>query len=409
MGFGSCRQLAAMLGATFLILGGTLAVDATGSVPARGRTTAAKTSKHGPRKARTRHKHAKRHHQRHRLHRQRIGPRTAAARESASGLDAPAGAGPASGSPAPAPSPSPAGPSSPAGDPFAGQSFYVEPNSSAVQTEHEWASQGRSADAAAMAKIASQPDAQWFGDWSDGHGGTQGDVNWSVSQAVAAGSMAVLVAYDIPWRDCGQYSSGGATSPAAYREFINGMAAGIGNRRAAVILEPDALSELSCLSGEQQSTYYSLLTYAVQTLSAQGVAVYLDAGHSGWQSAETMAARLKQADLAGARGFALNVSNFDATSSEVTYGEAIAHAAGGSPHFIVDTSRNGRGGVGGEWCNPPGRGLGVDPTASTGNAMVDAFFWIKTPGQSDGACNGGPSAGQWWSSYALELARNAAQ
>jgi hypothetical protein len=30
----------------------------------------------------------------------------------------------------------------------------------------------------------------------------------------------VFVAYDIPWRDCGQYSSGGAADPADCEQFI---------------------------------------------------------------------------------------------------------------------------------------------------------------------------------------------
>jgi endoglucanase len=294
-------------------------------------------------------------------------------------------------------------------DPFGNVGFFVEPNSSAVQTKQQWAQQGRTAEAEQMAKIASRPAAEWFGDWSHGHGGTQGDVASWVGQATASSKLPVIVAYDLPWRDCGQYSGGGAPSAAAYREFIDAMAAGIAGRRTVVILEPDALAELSCLDGEQQSTYYSLLSYAVATLSAQAnVAVYLDAGHASWQSAATMAERLHQADVAGARGFSLNVSSFDATPSEISYGESIASRLGGSPHFIIDTSRNGRGAApGGEWCNPPGRGLGAPPTADTGNSMVDAFFWVKDPGESDGACNGAPPAGQWWPAYALELANNA--
>ncbi len=220
--------------------------------------------------------------------------------------------------------------------------------------------------------------------------------------------MPLLVAYDIPWRDCGQYSSGGAPSAAAYEQFIREVAEGIGGRRAAVILEPDALAELSCLSGEQQATYYSLLNFAVHALAASpGTAVYLDAGNAGWQPASTMAARLAEAGVAGARGFSLNVSNFDTTASETSYGEAIASDLRLDTHFVIDTSRNGRGPAPeGAWCNPPGRGLGADPTSDTGNPLLDALLWIKRPGESDGSCNGGPPAGEWWPAYALELARD---
>jgi endoglucanase len=39
---------------------------------------------------------------------------------------------------------------------------------------------------------------------------------------------------------------------------------------------------------------------------------------------------------------------------------------------------------------------------------VDGLLWIKAPGESDGSCNGGPSAGTWWPEYALGLAERAA-
>ncbi|MFG2519105.1 glycoside hydrolase family 6 protein [Streptomyces sp. NPDC048527] len=44
------------------------------------------------------------------------------------------------------------------------------------------------------------------------------------------------------------------------------------------------------------------------------------------------------------------------------------------------------------------------PTTLTGDDTLDAYLWIKRPGESDGTCRGGPSAGQWWPQYALGLA-----
>ena len=51
----------------------------------------------------------------------------------------------------------------------------------------------------------------------------------------------MLVAYNIPFRDCAQYSAGGATSVAEYEAWIDAVAAGIGRRDAVVLLEPDGL------------------------------------------------------------------------------------------------------------------------------------------------------------------------
>ena len=47
--------------------------------------------------------------------------------------------------------------------------------------------------------------------------------------------------------------------------------------------------------------------------------------------------------------------------------------------------------------------MGPEPTVSTGTALLDAELWIKAPGESDGSCNGGPPAGQFWLAYALML------
>ena len=109
-------------------------------------------------------------------------------------------------------------------------------------------------------------------------------------------------------------------------------------------------------------------------------------------------------------------------------------AAGVTPkaHFVVDTSRNGQGpwvpATGTTypdpqvWCNPPGRGLGERPQGHPAKAypQLDAYLWIKTPGQSDGQCNRGvtgsttdpewggrtdPAAGAWFGRQALQLAR----
>ncbi|MGE0796347.1 MAG: glycoside hydrolase family 6 protein, partial [Acidimicrobiia bacterium] len=78
-------------------------------------------------------------------------------------------------------------------------------------------------------------------------------------------------------------------------------------------------------------------------------------------------------------------------------------------HFVVDTSRNGAGPTDDrQWCNPPGRALGSVPEVAPGvSPLVDAFLWVKTPGRSDGTCNGGPKAGDWWPEYLADLARRA--
>lgn len=280
-------------------------------------------------------------------------------------------------------------------------SLYVDKNSEAAKQAVTWQS-SRPADAAIMASVAQQPVAGWFGDWNTN---IQNDVSAYVSAAAAQNQTAVMVAYNIPQRDCGSYSAGGANGGNAYKQWIQSFANGIGNKKAVVVLEPDSLAGMDCLSGADQSTRISLLQNAVRVLKANAnTKVYLDGGNANWQSADTMAARLSQAGIASADGFSLNVSNFIANDQTIQFGTALSQKIGGK-HFVIDTSRNGNG-SNGQWCNPSGRALGVTPTTSTGNALVDAFLWIKNPGESDGTCNGGPNAGVWWPENLLTMTKN---
>jgi endoglucanase len=286
--------------------------------------------------------------------------------------------------------------------PFGGRALFVDPDSNAARQAEEWRST-RPADAAMMDRIAAQAQADWFGDWND-H--IRRSVDARVSQIATAGALPVLVAYNIPLRDCGGYSSGGARSPRAYRKWIRRLARGLGRTPAAVVLEPDALAAIDCLKPKRRRTRLRLLAKAVRVLDSRGASVYLDAGHSAWQPAERMAKRLRRAGVRRARGFALNVSNFQSTEDEVAYGRRIASETGGKS-FVVDVSRNGLGPTPDlEWCNPPGRALGGPPSTATA-APVDALLWIKPPGESDGECNGGPAPGLWWPEYALGLAQRA--
>jgi endoglucanase len=283
------------------------------------------------------------------------------------------------------------------GNPIAGATFWIDPYSNAKKTADSWRLT-RPADALQMDKIATHSQAQWFGSWS-------GDIYTAVDKAVTAvtnaGALPVFVTYSIPRLDCG---SGGLT-PDGYRTWITAFANGLRGRKAVVVLEPDALPAMGCLTATEQQTRLDLLKFAVQQLKAQGGIVYLDAGHPGWQTASLMASRLTSAGIAAADGFSLNVSNFIFTADNITYGTSISSLVSGK-HFIIDTSRNGLGPTADyQWCNPSGRALGTAATTNTGNALVDALLWIKRPGESDGTCNGGPTGGSWWADYALGLAQ----
>ena len=308
-------------------------------------------------------------------------------------------------------------------------------------------------------------------------------------RAAAKGQIPVLVAYNIPYRDCALYSAGGAADGAAYLAWVAGLAKGVGNRQAIIVLEPDGLGVIPwhrTLAGDLEgcrpdgqdeaaaARRYEQLRGAVEILAALPRArVYLDGTGSSWLPPGEIASRLIRADVGKVAGFFLNVSNFESDARVVPYARWVSdcivlvtqrgldpracpsqfsaepferpdnrkridaaydrlftarglkRAPKSQKHALIDTSRNGLGSwkpPAGRyrdaevWCNPPGRGLGRRPTLTTREAYVDAFLWIKVPGESDGECLRGtvgpmdpergvtaPAAGQWFAGQAREL------
>lgn len=385
--------------------------------------------------------------------------------------------------------------------------FYVpKVNRGAVEQIAVLTSSGDKADANLIREMIDTPQAVWF------EGGTppkvQQDVKNTVKRAEGKKTVPVMVVYNIPFRDCAQFSAGGATTVDEYKAWIDGFATGIGDAQAVVILEPDGLGIIPwyttfegnlewCQPGEANpetaaDERFEMLNYAVDALKAQpNTHVYLDGTHSAWLNVGDISDRLSKAGVGRADGFYLNVSNYQFKANLVQYGTWIssclyfddfsgcanqywnggpdgtkiaellgpwtgvalssygewsddtevpelntsginARYAGTQPwtHFVIDTSRNGVGPWAPpaypdpqDWCNPPERGLGLRPTADTGNTLIDAFLWIKIPGESDGECTRGlgpggttvdpewgiidPPAGEWFPEMALDLVQNA--
>ncbi|WP_023590628.1 glycoside hydrolase family 6 protein [Streptomyces thermolilacinus] len=348
-----------------------------------------------------------------------------------------------------------------------GTALYTPaPNPGALAQARSLEAEGRFTDAAGIRRMAGTPQAVWF------HGASPAEVHDAVlavmRDAAAKGAVPVLALYNVPGRDCSNYSGGGASTTAEYQAWTDAVTRAIGTRRAYVVLEPDSLALLpsDCGQDDAQGTRttarYDEIRYAVGRLAAlPRTKVYLDAGHPGWHSVRAIVPRLVRAGVGGATGFYLNVSNYHTDAANVRYGKLIstclAYVSGGGQasqcpdqwtpqaeadawtaahtpadtsrmkRFVTDSSRNGRGpwtppaGVypdPQDWCNPPDRGLGARPTTATGQALHDARLWIKIPGESDGQCLRGtpgpedpargmidPRAGAWFPEQALELVR----
>ena len=222
--------------------------------------------------------------------------------------------------------------------------FYVpKPDKGALAQVADLLSKQDKVDAALIRAMANKSHAVWF------TGGTPAEVRRKVNETVnSAGgqhSVPVLVAYDVPFRDCGQFSAGGALNTADYLAWIDGFARGIGSSKAVVLLEPDGLGIIPyntdingnaewcqpALSGTgltpQAANHarYEQISGAVVRLEKQpNVSVYLDGTHSAWLGVGDIAQRLAKAGVANAQGFFLNVSNYQFTQNSVQYGTWIS-------------------------------------------------------------------------------------
>jgi endoglucanase len=280
--------------------------------------------------------------------------------------------------------------------------FYVDPATAAA----EWvaANPGDPRAAVIRDRIARVPQGRWF--TQNNTASVRSEVDDFVGAAAAAGQTPILVVYNIPNRDCSGASAGGMPSHGAYREWVGEVAAGLAGRPATIVLEPDVLPLMSnCLDAGQQGEVHASMAYAMRKLKAGSAKakVYLDAGHSNWLPPAEMARRLVAAGvMESADGISTNVSNYRATRDEVAYAKKVLAAIGvASLRAVVDTSRNGNGPLGDEWCDPKGRAIGTPSSTATGDPKIAAFLWVKLPGESDGCIAG---AGRFVPDRAYELA-----
>jgi endoglucanase len=197
---------------------------------------------------------------------------------------------------------------------------------------------GDRAPAKALRALADTPQAEWMTSGTPRQ--VRQQVHRSMERAQNAGLPPVLVAYNLPFRDCSQYSSGSSAGVSEYKAWIDGFAEGL-RGDTVVILEPDSLGLVpwhtaangqldSCRPpGADRATaaedQFEMLSYAVDALKARpGTRVYLDGTHSGWLAVGDAAERLVRAGVQRADGFALNVSNFETTEKQLMYGRWIS-------------------------------------------------------------------------------------
>jgi len=213
------------------------------------------------------------------------------------------------------------------------------------------------------------------------------------------------------------------------------------------------LGRPNCAALETRNAYAQGATYALTELTSKTDAtVYVDAAHGGWLGWHNNMLKfmdeLKGLDVPWnkIRGFSTNVAGYQPLgqmcpwepdsqtepyrngyclngknsgdsccedpcdllgqwnpgNNEQNYAQMLRLAAQGElgmdAHVIIDTGRNGVPGPRSDsanWCNIRNAGAGHASTASVPDIEVlDAFFYLKTPGESDGCTQDLPGGGQ---------------
>lgn len=285
---------------------------------------------------------------------------------------------------------------------YAAQDGYAEPDSRAAQAADRAEKDGDVDAQAVFDRLAATPSGIWLTPEEYPAGKVGPFVTTTVADAAAADRLPTFVVYGIPDRDCTAGFSGGGLPAAQYGPWVQEVADAAATGPSVVVVEPDALA--SALECSRRAQRVALIADAVTRLQQAGVTTYVDGGHSNWVDPDRLAPLLEQVGVDDVRGFASNVSNYQADGDERKYDEQLSALLGGA-HYIIDSGRNGNGSTA-NWCNPPDRAYGTDPTAApTGDAAhLDAYVWVKPPGESDGECGGGPPAGEFWPERALAMA-----
>jgi len=213
-----------------------------------------------------------------------------------------------------------------------------------------------------------------------------------------------------------------------------------------LLIEPDSLPNLAtnqadphCGNTATTNAYKQGIPYAISTLKSAcpDCSLYLDSAHGGWlgwsNNMQQFVQLVKDLNIAQyLRVYATNTANYqpigiqcpsltlngqpyclsnpkptdpccadpcneegqyNPCNNELNYVAYLANSlttsgVTSSPHFIIDSGRNGIPNMRSNcanWCNIRGAGIGLKPTATTANTtLIDAYYWNKTPGESDG-------------------------
>jgi endoglucanase len=318
-------------------------------------------------------------------------------------------------------------------NPLAGQEWgvYLGRQDPAV---NGWLHLSSAADREKLAPIAFIQKTKWFGRWiTDAQAEDKTREYIEDSQAGDPDKLTLLALFRMfPWEGEARIDKRLPTpaEQAAYRDYVNGMAKGIGSDKVAVVLQPDGLlakagfdAHVKKVGRKKALLPTRMLAWTAKKLSAlPQTTVYIDMGSEDWVrgKVDVVAKFLKYSGVKYARGFSLNVTHMNYMDREIKFAKAVslALAKKGIPgkQAVLDTVDNGHPFAGAELnphgtdtphYTPPGHimpcktksqkgictEMGIPPTTDVDNPAwglspsvraiaakyVDAYLWVSRP------------------------------
>ncbi|GAA4807758.1 hypothetical protein GCM10025786_09370 [Nocardioides caeni] len=208
---------------------------------------------------------------------------------------------------------------------------------------------------AAMAEIALTPRMRWFANCSTCNVERIRD---TVTKYVAdtrrkdPGALVQLAIFGLWPR--GEHVNGRRPAMTrndliAYKRWIKQLAAGLGNARTAIVLEPDLAISANHggLSDPTPARRMAATAWSANYLATtlRGEAIYLDAGSADWLTIDNAVRLLSRSGIQHVRGFALGATHYDSVPDNVDYAArlsaALARAGHRAKRGVIDTADNG--------------------------------------------------------------------
>ena len=177
-----------------------------------------------------------------------------------------------------------------------------------------------------VAKIFEHPVAFWYGTKENKRVSNNNKLEKSLKRFLKRTSpnLPYFVIYNMPNRDLGHYSKGGAQTAVNYMLFLEEFCRGIEGTEPIIIFEPDALPHTTLMDNKQAEHRKNLIREGLEVLTTGSKAkVYVDIGHSNWLTPTEAHELLESVYNDNIRGFSVNVSNYRSNAECMEWGDKI--------------------------------------------------------------------------------------